>query len=253
MNRIIALLLFLSAGMVQPIAGQQIIMSEDIPLRNDVSYELLGEFKGRVLLFRDQISKYEVQGFDQRLRPSWSKILTLDKKNPKVIGTTHSRNDFTLIYHYRDQGNTILKAAKFDPGANMIDSATIKNLGSVFFTPGFEVTYSEDRSKILVYYIERQAELHAYVFDAVGFKLLWEKTIVPSGFSFFEDFLQVVLDNDGNMCLIFEKDKFVARRDGHHYHIIGVIGTEDRLVQFQAPLEGKLTYDVLFTDRKSVV
>ncbi len=97
MNRIIALLLFLSVGMVQSIVGQQIIMSEDIPLRNDVSYELLGEFKGRVLLFRDQISKYEVQGFDQRLRPSWSKILTLDKKNPKVIGTTQRRNEFTLI------------------------------------------------------------------------------------------------------------------------------------------------------------
>jgi hypothetical protein len=247
MNRILPLLLFLSVATIQPVAAQQITMSEDIPLRNDVAYELLGEFKGRVLLFRDQISKYEVQGFDQRLRPSWSKILTLDKKNPKVIGSTHSRNDFTLIYHYRDQGNTILKAAKFDPGANMIDSATINNLGSVFFTPEFELAFSEDRSKILVYYIERQSILHAFVFDAASFRPLWKKSVSPSGFSFFEDFLQVVLDNEGNMCLVFEKDKFLARKDGHHYHIISVIGTEDRLTQFQAPLDGKLTYDVLFT------
>lgn len=247
MNRIIVLLLLFFAGMAPAVVGQQITMSEDIPLRSDVAYELLGEFKGRVLLFRDQINKYEIQGFDQRLRPSWSKILTLDKKNPKVIGTTHSRNDFTLVYYYRDQGNTILKAAKFDPGANMIDSASIKNLGSIFFTPDFSVVFSEDRSKILIFYIERQSLLHAFVFDAVSFRLLWEKTIAPSGFSFFEDFLQVVLDNEGNMNLVFEKDKFLARRDGHHYHILSVIGAEGQVVQFQAPLEGRLTYDVLFT------
>lgn len=240
-------ILVLSAGLVSPAICQEIIMSEEIPLRSDVSYEILGEFKGRVLLFRDQTNKYEIQGFDQRLRPSWSKILTLDKKNPKVLGSTYSKNDFTLLYHHRDQNQTILKAARFDPGANMIDSTTVKNFGYLFYTPDFEMMVSEDRSKVLVYYVERQVTLHAFVFDAVHFRLLWEKSFAPASFSFWEDFRQMLLDNDGNFHLILEKNKFIARKDGHHYQIISYFGEDAQLVQYNVPLEGKLTYDVRFT------
>ncbi len=246
MKKNIVLLLWQVCVALLPATGQDIIMSEDIPLRGDVSYELLGEFKGRVLLFRNQVTKYEVQGFDQRLRTSWSKFLTLDKKSPRVLGLTYGKNDFTLLYHFREQNNTILKAAKFDPGANMIDSVTIKNFGYIFFTPEFEMVLSEDRSKVLVYYVERQAAMHAFVFDTATFRLLWEKVISPAGISFWEDFRQVLVDNDGNLYLILETNRFLVRREGHNYQIIAYLGEDNRLVQHLIPFEGKLTYDVRF-------
>ncbi len=234
-------------GAWQVLSGQELIMSEEIPLRGDVSYELLGEFKGRLLLFRDQVNKYEVQGFDQSLRSTWSKVLNLEKRTPKVLGTTFTKSDFTLIYHYREQTNTILKAAKFDPGANMIDSISIKNLGFLFYTPEFEMVLSEDRSKVLIYYVERQSLLHAFVFDNTSFKLLWEKSIAPGGGGFFtEDFRQAVVDNEGNLYLILESNRFSARKDGHNYQVLAYMSEEGRLVQTTIPLEGKLTYDVRF-------
>lgn len=231
---------------LSPSMAQEIIMSEEIPLRNDVSYELLGEFKGRMLLFRDQISRFEVQGFDPQLRTSWSKVLTLDKKNPRVVGATFSKSDFTLLYQFRNQTSTILKAAKYDPGANLLDSVEIKNYGYLFFGPEFEMVLSEDRTKVLVYYIERQTALHALVFDNTSFKLLWEKTIMPSGIQLMEDFREILVDNDGNLFLVIENNRFQLRREGHQFQVIMYQGAKERLVQFQIPLEGKLIYDVRF-------
>jgi hypothetical protein len=215
-------------------------------LRNDVSYELLGEFKDRMLLFRDQITRYEVQGFDPRLRTSWTKTLTLDKKNPRVLGVTFTKNDFSLFYHFRSQTNTILKAAKYDPGANLLDSVEVKNFGYLFFGPDFEMVLSEDRTKVLVYYVERQAILHALVFDNNTFKLLWEKTIMPSGVQLNEDFRQMLVDNDGNLYLVLENNRFQLRREGHQFQVLMYQGQKERLIQYIIPLEGKLIYDVRF-------
>lgn len=241
------LLLLFSWLLAGAVIGQAITLSEDIALRSDLSYELLGEFKGRILLFREQANKYEIQGFDQQLRLSWSKVLNLDKKVPKVIGLTYSKNDFTLLYRYREQNNTILKAVKFDPGANMIDSIAIKNFGYLFSTPEFEVEFSEDRSKALVYYVERQTIVHAFAFDVAKFRVIWEKSFAPANFSFWEDYRQMILDNEGSLHIILDKNKFAPRKDGHYYQIISYFGEDDRLLNYNLSLDGKLTYDVRFT------
>jgi hypothetical protein len=229
-----------------PLRSQEIILSPEIPLRNDISYEIFGAFKDRILLFRDQITRYEVHGFDPQLRMAWSKTLQFDKKNPKVIGSSFSKNDFTLFYYNREQNNTLLKAARFDPGANLIDSVTIKNFGYIFFTPDFEITLSEDRSKALIYYFERATILHAFVFDTNTHQLLWEKIITPAGFSYWEDFLQIMTDNEGNMHLILEKNKMPGKNEGHQYQITSYLGKSNQLLFYIIPLEGKQTFDVRF-------
>jgi len=45
---------------------------------------------------------------------------------------------------------------------------------------------------------------------------------------------------------VLEKNRFNARKDGHHYQVFSYFGEDDRLVQYTVPLEGKLTYDVRF-------
>jgi hypothetical protein len=239
-------LLFVCLAFI-PARSQEIILSPEIPLRNDIAYEIFGAFKDRIILFRDQISRYEVLGFDPQLRMSWSKTLQFDKKNPKVIGSTFSKNDFTLFYYTREQNSTLLKAAKFDPGANMIDSLTIKNFGYIFFTPDFDVILSEDRSKALIFYFERSTILHAFVFDTNTYQLLWEKMISPDGFSYYEDFLQILVDNQGNMHLIIEKNKNPGKNEGFQYQITSFFGAANQLTLYSIPMEGKQTFDVRFT------
>lgn len=227
--------------------GQSILVSEDIPLRNDVSYELVGELKGQTLLFRDRTTEFEVQGFDDRMRLSWTKKLELDKRMPKVLGVYSTPDDFTIIYRFRQKGNTIVKAHRYDPAANLIDSVTVHNYGYLFYTPSFEIIRSEDKSKLLIYYVERQHIIRSVAFDAVNMEQLWEKSFSPEELNFYDEFRQILVDNDGNLRLVLEKDNFKSKKKTHYYEIHEYYGEEEDLNVYNIPLDGYLTYDVFFS------
>ena len=63
------------------------------------------------------------------------------------------------------------------PGANLLDSVTVMDLGAVFYTPNFVFVRSEDRSKCLIYYIEKQDLLKAFAFDLDEMELLWDTAL----------------------------------------------------------------------------
>lgn len=227
--------------------AQVVTVSEDIPMRTDVAYEVIGEMKGRLLLFRDQTSDFEVQAFNEKMREVWTKELELDKKVPKTLGVTNSEEDFTLFYRFRRKSNTVIKAHKYDPAANLVDSVTVKDYGYLFFTPDFEIIRSEDKSKVLVYYIEKQSILHAVAFDVDSMRVLWDRQFSPEDFDHSRDILHTILDNEGNVYFVLEKNNLRYKKETHYYEVHQFIGDGEQYKRYNIPLEGKLTYDVRFS------
>lgn len=226
--------------------AQTIAVSEDLTLRNEASYELLGEISGQILLFRNRITEFEVQGFDPSMKLVWSKLLDLDKRNPQIIHIIPGKIDFTILYMYRNKGNTIIKAQSYDAGANLIDSATVKNLGYLFYTPGFEVARSEDKTKLLLYHVERQNIIKAMAIDIRTMKMLWEKNFLPEDYYYGQDLTHFVIDNEGNMHMMIERDNYRSRKRQHFYEVWEYYGEDDQLRKFNIAMEGRLTYDVQF-------
>ena len=228
------------------LSAQEVSVSEDITLRNDISYEILGEMKGNFLLFKDRNSDFEVQAYTTKMKKSWEKTLELDKRLPKVLGVFAGRENFTVLYRFRRKGNTIVKAHKYDAGANLIDSVTVKDFGYLFYTPNFQVLQSDDKSKVLLYFIERQSVINTLVYDVNEMKFLWSKSFEPDKLIFGRDFKQMLVDNDGNFRLILEKDNFRSKKEDHHFEVHEYIGARDRLNLYKISMEGKLTFDILF-------
>ena len=227
--------------------SQTITVSEDLPLRSDIAYEIIGDIKGQLLLFRDKSTTFEVQAFDQNMQSSWEKEIELDKRLPRVLGIVEGKNDFTLFYRFRKKSHTILKAHKYNAAANMIDSLTIKDFGYLFYTPNFRIVESEDRSKVLIYYIEKHKIINALVFDMASMEVLWERAIEPEELNYWEDYFQILLDNDGNFRLVIEKDNYSGRREKHRYQVYEFYTGEAQMREYQVHLEGNLTFDVFFT------
>ena len=155
--------------------AQVLTVSEEISTNADVAYEILGELGNHVLFFRDRKTEFEVQAFNRQMRQTWSKEIVLDRRLPKVLGVMPTREDFTIVYSFRQKGNTLVKAHRYDAAANLVDSSLLVNLGYLFFTPRFELIRSEDRSKLLLYYVENQDLIHAYSFDVPTQSLIWEQ------------------------------------------------------------------------------
>ena len=243
MYRLSLLLLTLLAGIGLP--AQTITVSEEIPLRADTRYDLIGRMGNHTLLFQDRNPKFSVQAFDARMRSSWEKEIELDKRNAKILALIPGYSDFTLLYTFRDRSHTYLKLHRYDPAANLRDSAIIHDFGFLFYTPSFNWVRSEDRTKAVVYYHENQNTLLAMCIDLRTAEMLWFQTIKPEDFYYNENFLQAIVTNDGDLYYVLERDNFRSRRKEHHYEVLQL--TSDQPVRkTEVVLGDQLTSDVFF-------
>lgn len=225
--------------------AQVLTVSEEISTNADVAYEILGELGNHVLFFRDRKTEFEIQAFNRQMRQTWSKEIVLDKRLPKVLGVMPTREDFTIVYSFRQKGNTLVKAHRYDAAANLVDSSLLVNLGYLFFTPRFELIRSEDRSKLLLYYVENQDLIHAYSFDVPTQSLIWEQKIPLKDYFYGRDFVQALVDNRGRANFIFQQDNFRSRRKQHYYQVMSYTGSGD-VGQTNIPMDEYLSYDVYF-------
>ncbi|MEL6969528.1 MAG: hypothetical protein AAFZ63_07095 [Bacteroidota bacterium] len=225
--------------------AQVLTVSEEIPINTDIAYEVLGELGNHVLLFRDRKTEFEVQAFNSQMRQTWSKEITLDRRLPKILGIVPTREDFTVVYSYRQKGNTLIKAHRYDPAANLVDSSLLVDLGYLFFTPRFELIRSEDRSKMLLYYVENQDMIHAYSIDVPTQSLIWERKFPLQDVLYGRDFVQALVDNRGAASFVFQKDNFRSRRKQHYYQIQTYFGSDEPRMT-NITMEGYLSYDVYF-------
>lgn len=225
-------------------SAQVITVSDDLSVRNDLGFDILGEMKGNLLLFRDRTTRFEVQAFNDKMRATWTKELFLDKRRPQIVDVISDKESFCVFYHFKRKGNTILKAHKYDPAANLIDSVVVKDFGPVFYTPDLQTLASEDKSKIVFFEVENQVDVKAYSFDIKKMKLVWEEKFESQESSWNRDFREILTDNTGNFYLIFERDNRKSQLEKHRFDIYKLNG--ESVISKSIPMTEYVRYDVRF-------
>ncbi len=228
-------------------SSQTAMISDPLSIRNDYGYELIGRLRDRILLFRDKFNEFEVQAYDSQLHLSWSKELDdLDRRGIQIVAVIAGRNDFTVVHKLRRRGHTYLRVHKYDPGANLIDSMTVKDYGERVFTPPvLEIIQSEDRNCITVYNDAERDKLEVVCFRLDKMQVLWDKVIELETPDRFEpDPYEMALSNTGDFYLISEKNNRRAKIENHSFHILHINATVDDITQ--APLGEYLTIDSKF-------
>lgn len=201
-------------------SAQTITVSDEISINDDQSYDVIGKVSDHILLFRDKNHDYEITTFDERLQQVKTKSIELDKKNGSVIGVLATKNEVDLIYTYRNKGHSFLKLHKYNSGVNLTDSITIKDLGSHYFTPPLHLIHSEDKRKVLIYYIEKGNILKTLVYNLETLEIITEKSIILEGLEY-EDFLrEVLLSNSGSYFLVLEKANESSQKESHRFEIL---------------------------------
>lgn len=230
------------------VAAQTVTVSEPVVLRDETSYDIFNDDRGNVLLFRNKTTEFQVQGFDANLNLSWEKEIELDRKTPIIEAVVQGNGGgFNLIYQYRQKFLPALKIHRYSAAANLVDSVTIKLFDQAFYSPAFDVEISEDKNIALIWYVREQYEINAIAFDMRQMKLLWEKSFSPENMLLNRDFLQAIVDNEGNMYFIMSKDNFPSKRLQHYLEILDYgPGTDSVLRRYTVPMQDYLTYDVKF-------
>jgi hypothetical protein len=240
------LVAFLSS--VSILSAQVITVSEDMTLRSDMNYQLIGELADQYLLFQEANNVFTVQAYDENLRMSWDKEIELEKRRPEVLDIipTQDQEHFHVVYQHRDKGDLILKTHQYDAGANLVDSAVIYNLGTTFTTLFYQTIYSQDRSKLLTFTEHNDGEIDVYAFDLEKMEFLWETTFQPDNLILSRDPHQIVVTNEGEMYYVILRHNYRSRAKDHVYDIYHQDGATSAVNHFTVNLADRLTYDVFF-------
>ncbi|HKK73550.1 MAG TPA: hypothetical protein VJ953_00650 [Saprospiraceae bacterium] len=237
--------LFFLCAQVTLIA-QRIMVSDELPLRSDISYEIIGEFGEQVLLFRDKSVSFEVQAFDENMRSSWTKEIELLKRSPEVIGINSIRDSFTLFYQHRDRGDFHVRAYRYNAKAALKDSVLISVIDNTFQSPDMEILRSEDRNKILLYNVDRQKEIHAILFDNEKMEKVWEYRFEPQEFRYSEDALHMAVSNAGDMYVVIEKANYRVKKDDYNYEVFKYGPGSTGILRHIVSIGEYFTFDLAF-------
>lgn len=241
--RYIPLLFFHSLlWMLTPgIYAQNITISEEVSVKTDFSYNILGKFNDRVLLFRDQSNNYEVQAFDDEMRLFWTKQLNFDHRRPEIIGLTRFDEMFHIFYGYREKGDYIIKHQAYNGKAELVDSVTLTYMEKQYFSPRFKFSESEDHSKVLLFKSDKESELDIFAYDLRTMELIWQKHIYLKNTFLRRDFRSMIASNEGDMYMLLEHEK--AFSTDIDYELVTIDATTRELKQREFTFGEKVIHD----------
>jgi hypothetical protein len=241
--------MFLVALFLLPVltTAQSMYISEGVSIRNDYGYELIGRLRDRILVFRDKYDEYEIQAYDQQMRSVWNRELNdLDKKGMNVLSVVPGKNDFSIVYKLRRRGQILLRLHKYDPGANLIDTATIKDYGERLFNiPSLKTLESEDHNCMIVYNDAESDRLEITCFRVDRMVVLWDKVINRSNTDDDINASEMALSNDGTLFFVQEKNNRKGRMEDHKFEVTTIKAVGPETVH-TIQMSDVLTSDVLF-------
>lgn len=74
--------------------AQKVTVSEEVTLRNDLSYDLVGKIDSHFVLFRDRGNKYEARIYDQDLKFKVEQEIVLADKNCALLSSLPTPTSF---------------------------------------------------------------------------------------------------------------------------------------------------------------
>ncbi len=226
--------------------SQNITVSDPITIRSDDTYDFIGKIKNQYLIFHNKGMDFEIKAFDKDLYSTWDKEIELEKRRSTILGVVPSKDDFSVIYTCRKKRKLNLLISRFSPAANLLDTATIKIFHNAVLTPSLKVIRSEDKTKVLIFYLKEQKKLEAIVYDIETMKVLWERKVQPKEMAYYEKYKQFLLSNDGDLFFILQKENKKLQKEKHHYEIHQVTANNQYRF-FSIPMQNHLTYDIIFS------
>jgi len=224
------------------VSGQSIAVSEEVPLRHDQSYYVIGKFDETILLMRDQETEVDIHAFDNELREKWTRVIEFEKKNTEVFSVIEDDTSFHVIYGYREKGDYFVNHRHYMPDLTILDTNVVDEVKDMYFAPRIITVISEDRHKVLVFRIDKESELYVSVYDLPTKKVMWEKAILFADGSLRRDFRKVLVSNRGDMFLVMDHDRNSQR---NRQFVVHQINAGDKVMRKRnVELNGLIAFDL---------
>jgi len=193
--------------------AQSITVSEELPMRSEYAYSLLGWVDKDLLLFRDKGHEYFIQAFDEDLHVKWEREIDLGDRKSDIIGIVVQPDRFHLLYGFHFKGDYYIYDRSYAHDLSLIDTFVVAKLESTYLTPMFRMSESEDESKIVLSY-ELNNTLHIIGCDLNNLEVTMMHDIKFTGGNPSRDYSNILASNEGGFYLAIAGDKVSQKRQG---------------------------------------
>lgn len=210
--------------------AQHIVVSEELILKDDLAYEVLG-VGDRTVLFRDRGTDFEVRAYDANMQLRRERVLEWERRNADLIEVLPGDGIFHALYGYRHRGDYTVMHRSYGPDLALIDTTVIHVDVKEYFTPKYRSALSEDKSKVLLYQTEKEDEIFVIVYSLKDRKSLLNRVIHTGDASVRRNLREVAVADNGDVFLIFDDERLSDRNRIFNVMRIDAGASEERLTE----------------------
>jgi hypothetical protein len=183
-------------GFAAGAGAQKVVVSDEIPIRAEDYFNIIGQVEDRVVLMTIKNQKVEAFSYDPDMRLRNSTAFDLLNRNSRIIGTLHSPSHFYIFTQFRKGQEQHIIKWKYNERLQLADSATVAIASQMTGYSHFLMTHSEDQSKALFFRTDNDVNLQAFCWDLDDESVMWTNNFQLEG-NIRQEFRKMLLSNTG--------------------------------------------------------
>ncbi len=234
--------LSLIIGILIPVItpAQTVLISEDINVRSDELYQIVGAADDYIYFFHENSNKIEILVYDKDLRYIRTNVIEFEKRRIFPFGINLLNNDLNFIYFFKDKGSLIMSTRRYNSQLELMTKDTIFVQERAEFTPRYYMAESEDGSKVMIYSFVKNSIIQAHCYDLSTYTLLWSKEIQTEG-KLREDLANTIISDSGVGYFISDRSPLGHRKQRLNLEII----------RYSQGMQDALSFDIEINELKS--
>lgn len=228
-----------------PAHAQDFLISEETTLRNDESFEIIGQIEDQTFLFITRPYSKELISYNRDLKIK--EQTTLSDENNALYYTPIIRNEHIYIFFStRKNGDNDLSLLKLDDQLNQVDSTVVKSFGKRTFSPKILMRPSQNKKFMAAYTLEKRSSIEVAMIDLDSLKTIWEQEFAPAEFNSNDHFIDLITDNSGNAHFALEHNNTRASMEENKFEFFSFYFKNKSLKTHTSPFHNHSWTEVLF-------
>ena len=203
---------------IQFLTAQEVLVSGDINIRNNFSYDLVGEIDNRIILFRNAGDEYIMETFDEDMSMALSTNIVFENDKVDIYNILGLESTFQILYGYTDNDSIRVMSRRYDPKAVLVDSISLFTIERKLFKR-FKFVHSEDQSKTLLFAPGKKNTLELHWIDNHRNQLISSQNHHLPVVELNDDFRFIDITNDGQVVCYFDSDNYLYNKKDHKGHL----------------------------------
>ncbi len=245
MKKIYLVVIILFSTILQ-LSAQDIYISEDIRVRKDHVYEMVGMVGEKYVLAESDRGFMKLYLFDQKLDQINTIEEKIDERRVDIKNLYTSGDSLHVFYSFKSRDTFFIGLRSYEDKLQAYTTDTVGFMTSVFFSPQVIIEQSEDESKYVIVLRNANTIRRTMAYDIHTHETTIDVDHMISTGSYSDELRKILITDKGRIIIVTETNNTAGRVDKHTVEIYLFDPGQTEGKHFTLPATEYLTFDSKF-------